>query len=172
MNGLGDKLVGIQHAGPHPVGSIGLSFDRRAFLDDRWREDATALFVAISERLPAFFAHADVDRNVDYGRGSLWYGPAAVTNPGLVVRNVWMGLPCFDLWLAWFGGRYRVIVETLLPPQLTELRETGALVRASKVPLEKGNAGWRPPEELALKASGSPPGNWDRERAHVLPDGL
>jgi hypothetical protein len=172
MSGLGDKLVGIQHAGPHPVGSIGLSFDCRAFLDDRWTDDAIALFVAISERLPAFFAHAEVDRNVDYSRGNVWYGPDAVTNPGLVVRNVWMGLPCFDLWLWWFGRLYRAIVQTRLPPGLTELRETGALVRTSKFPLEEGDAGWRPPEELALKATGSPPGNWDRERADVLPSGL
>jgi len=105
-DGLGATLIGAQHAGPHPVGSLELTFDHRAFLDDRWTDDAVALFVAISEQVPAFFAHAEVERNVGQQRGNLWYGPDAQTNPGLVVRNVWMGLPCFAVWLAWLGRPY------------------------------------------------------------------
>ena len=52
MHGLGDELIGAQYAGEHPVGSVRLSFDHRAFLDPRWREDAVELFVGLAERPP------------------------------------------------------------------------------------------------------------------------
>jgi hypothetical protein len=190
MSGLGDDLIGAQHAGPHPVGSIRVSFDSRAFRDERWREDAVELFAVLAERLPVFFAYADLDRNVGYSRGNVWYEADTVTNPGLVVRNVWMGLPNFRVWLAWFGAFYRSLLEDSLPGDLSRARHGGFLVRTSKMPASQTPAKtsrrrWpfsrdeakeetrlTIPAHLALKATGGPPGAWKRERADLIPDGL
>jgi hypothetical protein len=190
MAGLGDELIGAQHAGPHPVGSVRLSFDQRAFLDARWREDAVKLFAVLAERLPAFFAHADTDRNVGYGRGNVWYEADTVTNPGLAVRNVWMGLPSFPVWLAWFGSLYRPLVHSSVPRDLADTRGAGLLVRtsempASQTPAKTGRRRWpfsrgeakeetrlRIPPHLVLKATGETQGAWKRERADFVPEGL
>jgi hypothetical protein len=190
MNGLGDELIGTQYAGEHPVGSLRLSFDHRAFLDARWREDAVELFVGLAERLPAFFAHANVDRNVGYSRGNLSYGPDTMTNPGLMVRNVWMGLPSFPTWMAWFGRLYRPVVERVVPGDLSEVRNAGLLVRTSEMPdtqvpakaartrgpflrqVPNDPPQLNLPARLVLKATGTPPGAWQRERADSVPEGL
>jgi len=190
MAGLGDDLIGAQHAGPHPVGSIRLSFDRRAFLDTGWREDAVELFAVLAERLPAFFAHADVSRNVGYSRGNVSYEADTVTNPGLVVRNVWMGLPSFPVWLAWFGSLYRSLIENAVPSHLAKAREAGLLVRSSEMPdgqaptdtagrlwpFSRGGAQDEThlglPPQLVLRATGEPPGAWQRDRADFVPEGL
>jgi hypothetical protein len=190
MHGLGDELIGAQHAGEHPVGSVQLSFDHRAFLDGRWREDAVELFVRSAERLAAFFAFADVDRNVGYSQGNLWYGPETMTNPGVMVRNVWMGLPRFPVWLAWLGSLYRPLVERSVPSALAEVRGTGVLVRTSEMPdaqlpgtttqrrrlfsrgEPKEEVRLSLPEDLVLKVTGRPPGEWERQRVDFIPEGL
>lgn len=190
MHGLGDDLTWARYGGEHPVGSVELSFDGRAFLRSSWREDAVELFAELAERLPAFFAHAEVDRMVGYRRENVWYEADTVTNPGLVVRSVWMGLPSFYVWLAWFGELYRPLVECSVPSALADVRGTGLLLRTSEMPAtdptDKPTRGRRLfprsapegevplslPADLVLKVSGKPPGAWNSERADFIPEGL
>lgn len=199
MYGLGDDLIGIQHAGPHPVGTVRLSVDARTLHDDRWREEVVQLFAAMSRRTRAFYACVDVDRTVGYRSGNLWYGPDSETQAGLVVRNVWMGLPDHEVWLAWYGNLYRDLVERHLTFGKIENGEVGVLVRASELPpgvdTTSEHERWpkrrrlfgrsavvddatplpRPtiPRELMLKVIGSGQmGSHQRERADRVPEGL
>lgn len=114
--------------------------------------------------------------------GTCWYGPDTVTNPGLMVRNVWMGRPNPPVWLAWFGSLYRPLVESFVPGDLAEVRDAALLVRRSEMPETKAPAKaartrWpflrrelkeQPqlnlPAKLVLKATGTPPGAWQRDR--------
>jgi hypothetical protein len=175
VHGLGARLLFEPLPGTHPVGSVSLDFDARVLRDDRWRAEIVDFFAGACGCTRAFYAHAAFARRLSYHGGRLSYGPDSRSVPSLAVRNRWMGLPPFDVWLAWFGDLYASDVTRELEAPLAAVN--GGLLfssggDSSAVEPSNESACLRIADRYLMTLSESPLEGRTSARATSLPDGL
>ena len=181
---VGGSVAGLGADAPAaPVGQVEISFDRAAFVEPGRRDAARQLFGEVATSLPAFFAHAEVEQGVEADGGGASYGPGTMVAPTLVVRGRWLGLPCFDVWLAWFGPLYATTVRPHLPPGVVEEEGDALLVRTADAPPSAAGTEAcleRPPhhrqlglpQEMLVVTTGDPLRGGVSQRAALVPEGL
>lgn len=142
--------------------SLNVHFEPLA-ADAPWRSALQRFFVAIAQRLGAFFASAEVCR------GLIWTGRSmnadAHSEFTIMPARVdgWMGLPPYPTWWAWYGSPYRQAAEEHLAGGQVQEHQTGILHLLAPEPLDRDEltrlvtvrrglrrvATWAPPQLLA-----------------------
>ena len=189
-SGLSDDLEYPQL--PHPVGSVSLTFDSRAFDDERWRLDLVTLFCTMIAETASFCAVAEVTRNLRFAGGSTSHGPDTEARFASIIRGEWQGLPPDPPWLIWTGSLYESSVGPHLDGSATRVND-GLLLRLSEHPTipdspptatrrffrriadgpAAADAAYRRiPSELQMVVSAPPGRGGRRTRATLIPEGL
>jgi len=166
----------------HPVGTIHMTIDGRAFDEEPWQRVLVDFFVAVSAASGALAAVAEVARNLRLSRGSLSHGPEAESTWGLVVRNEWMGLPVEQPWLLWLNPAYgqflglgdntdAVFLRGGDRPPLGPRPRQGPK-RRLRLRRDSGDGRSAVPTEARMTVSGDPIRGGERHRARSVPDWL
>jgi hypothetical protein len=144
------------------VCSQGLTVHRAPMEDARWRGALRRLFVEFARSSGAFFASAEVQRNVSWSGGSIWFDGRAEATTHLAPRGRWAGLVPYPPWMAWFGADYAPLVADHLRPDQVEVVADGIVHVRSDGPADRDQllaqlrqasrdrvSTWLPPELLA-----------------------
>ena len=99
-----------------------------------WCDKIVRLFAELAERLKAFYAHGYVERGVYASRRGIGYGGDSEHYP--LPRGRWVGIPSTPVWLAWFGGPYKPLVEASLKSSEYVSKPEGIFVRMGPSPLD------------------------------------
>jgi hypothetical protein len=105
--------------------------------DPRWREGFQRFFVAIAERLHAFYASAEVTREQIWNGRSMWMDGASEFEVSPARIEGWMGLPPYPTWWAWYGSPYRREVENRLQGGQVVEHPAGLLHVLAPEPLDR-----------------------------------
>lgn len=171
-------LEGSLHArqydgAPAELPRVSLSLERSAFDDPRWRRVLRAFFIEFAQSGKAYFAAAEVVRNLLWNGRSVSYsfdGTVEQTYSLVRYREGWMGLPPHPVWWSLFGAEYVPLISPHLPQ--AAVVEGGALFyAASDAPadrdelsrmlptvgrLRRRRAPWLPSELLATALPPTP----------------
>ncbi|MBG6054577.1 hypothetical protein IWX81_000967 [Salinibacterium sp. CAN_S4] len=173
---------------PRALPTFSLSLERSAFEEEKWRNALRSLFVEFGRKGHAFFASAEVTRNVLWSGRSVWYDGKEEYRYSLTGRAGWMGLPPYPVWWALFGREY---VPLVLPHVASEneAQSGQALFNAwSDAPMDRDALGamlptvgflrrarapWLPRELISTQLPFNP-GHYPRPlaKASVIPESL
>ena len=160
LSGSGPCIGGSLHAGPNdrfpsPFWRLSLQFHADPLRDERWRDATRRLVTTLADRLPAFYASAQLTRDHIWSGRSLWSDARTewALSP-LRAREGWLGLPPMPTWWAWFGPPYRELVHDLLDSSRTTSTGAGLLHEWSDEPVDRTDlagvaAQWLPAVLLA-----------------------
>jgi hypothetical protein len=180
----GSLLIRDWGGASRPQQSFSISLERSTFDQPEWNDALRRLFVDFARAGGAFFARAEVVRNVGWGGRSVWYDGKVERPDRLFDRKTgWLGLPPYPVWLTYFGPEYAALVEPYIGRAELPLAD-GSLFHAwSDRPLDRdklagiinadGNAGPRPwlPDNLLATVLPNVRGEWLRPmgRAGTIP---
>jgi hypothetical protein len=156
-----------------PTRGHALLVHREALRQAEWREALHRLFVEFARGSRAFFASAEVIRNLVWHGRSIGYGASTERTTYLAPRGRWYGLPPYPVWWSWFGADYRPLVVPHLPPaHVTEIAQ-GVLYEAATAPADRDElqqSSWLPADLLARPDDSDPRRfNPPLAPAHTLP---
>lgn len=150
----------VRRSRARQVGYLEISLLLDAVDTPAWRDELQHTLVTIAELSRASYAQAAVGRRY---RGVRLASDGGTRSPEpLATGYGWQGLPTRPVWLAWFGDRYRPLVEAHLTSSLPLVRTAEHPAAASRLllPVEmqvrnaekirQGQSAERVPEELKL----------------------
>lgn len=136
VTGTGPCVGGHLSAGPSAqfsdrFWSMSLTLLAEPIGDAGWRDALRKLFVALADRLPAFYASAEVTSGHIWSGRSLWAdGETEWPIRPVRYRDGWMGLPPSPVWWSWLGRPFADYFA-LLPDKRTRPTVNGILYQAS-----------------------------------------
>ena len=136
VTGTGPCVRGHLSAGPSAqfsdrFWSMSLTLLAEPIGDAGWRDALRKLFVALADRLPAFYASAEVTSGHIWSGRSLWAdGETEWPIRPVRYRDGWMGLPPSPVWWSWLGRPFADYFA-LLPDKRTRPTVNGILYQAS-----------------------------------------
>jgi len=139
-----------------PTGYISLDVEAQpAFENPAWADAVCSLLLRLAEESAAFYAHAEVVRNVLISDRSIAHDNLTERTDGLVPRTVWRGLPSYPVWVAWFGPAYARTLGDVIP--LVPTSDGAAWLRNGVTPCDRDAASIAaPPEWRASPWPGGP----------------
>jgi len=169
--------------------TFGLSLERSAFEEPKWRNALRALFVEFGREGRAYFASAEVIRNIGWGGRSVWYDGKEENSYALIrYKEGWMGLPPHPVWWTLFGREYAALVAPHIASE-SDLPDDETIFHAwSDAPLDRdaltamlpktgffkrARSPWLP-EELTSTQLPFTPGHYPRPlaKASVIPESI
>jgi hypothetical protein len=158
----GNLRAGPSERSPDRYWSVSMTFLAEPLHDQRWRDALREVFVDLADRLPAFYASAEVSRgHIWSGRTSWSDGKTEVTVRPMRYREGWVGLPPTPIWWTWVGAPYRAFFDRL-PADRTSATAQGVLFENSTEPLARDDlaplSAWLPEALFATLIPDS--GNW------------
>lgn len=174
---------------PADLPTFRLSLERSAFEEPKWRNALRALFVEFGRAGQAYFASAEVIRNVGWGGRSVWYDGKEENRYALIrYKEGWMGLPPHPVWWTLFGREYAALVAPHIASE-SDSQDGETIFRAwSDAPLDRdaltamlpktgffkrARSPWLP-EELISTQLPFTPGHYPRPlaKASVIPESI
>jgi hypothetical protein len=150
VSGSGPCVGGHLQAGPGKrfpdrFWSMSLTLLADPLKEPGWRDAARRLFITLADKLPAFYARAEMTR------GHIWSGRSLRADSEtewsispVRSREGWLGLPPRPMWWSWLGHPFRDYASAL-PNERRATTANGVIYEAATEP-----AGWDEIEALSL----------------------
>lgn len=132
---------------------------RGAVQQAEWREALRRLFAEVARCSRAFYASAEVVRNLIWSGRSISCDGSTERTTYLAPRGRWSGLSPYPVWWSWFGVDYRPLVVPYLPfAHITEIAE-GIPCETATAPADRDEllqSRWLPADLLARPDDSDP----------------
>lgn len=119
------------------VGAVHLSVHRDALNDEAWRCPLQRLFIEFARQIEPIVATAEVVRDYEWTRGTLWSGFDQEHAACLGTVFGWDGLPPYPVWWSWFGPDYAPLVRDHLDPATVTTFDNGLFHTRSVQPADR-----------------------------------
>ncbi len=145
---IGGNLCG--HGREGSIRGHALQVHRSPVGQPDWRDALRRFFVAVAGGSRAFYASAEVVRNVAWSGRSIGFDGSTERTTYLAPLGRWYGLPPYPVWWSWFGTIYVPLVSAHLPAEGTTEHGNGILYEAAAAPVGRDELrGLLPPDLLA-----------------------